>query len=212
MPRWVWAFIVAALAGLVWAGRPSTPATFGAGDASPAAACALPPAAFGAEPVQGDVPGGTPPFRRGEFTVTPLAAFSLEARVLSREDYSFGPEAAISPTDLALGWQRMADPTVYEPLGITQSGRWYRYRWGGQGPPIPLPEIVRSSANMHIVPADANVERALDQVREGRMVRLHGWLIEARRDDGWAWRSSLTREDSGDGACELVYVCALTPL
>ena len=187
MPRWVWIFLAVSLAALLWAGQRHSDApvaaTAGSGGVA-SATCRLPP----------------------------LASFSIEARVLSREDYSFGPESAISPTDLALGWQRMADPAVYEPLGISQSGRWYRYRWGGQGPPIPLPEIVRSSANMHMVPADPEVERALDGVREGQMVRLQGWLIEARRDDGWAWRSSLTREDSGDGACELVYVCALTPL
>ena len=210
MPRWVWIFIVVALAGLAWAGRPGS--TAAPGGTSSTAACVLPPAAFGAEPVQGRVPGDARPFRRGEFTVSPLASFSIEARVLSREDYSFGPESAISPTDLALGWQRMADPAVYEPLGIRQSGRWYRYRWDAGGPPIPLREIVRSSANMHIVPADPDVERALDGVRAGQMVRLQGWLIEARRDDGWRWRSSLTREDSGDGACELIYVCAISAM
>ena len=212
MPRWVWIFIVAALVALAWVGRPgSTPAP-GTGSVSQSAACVLPATPFGAEPVQGRVPGGVQPFRRGDFTVSPLASFTIEARVMSREDYAFGPESALSPTDLALGWQRMADPAVYERLGVTQSGRWYRYRWGGQGPPIPLPEIIRSSANMHMVPADETVEQALGQVREGQVVRLQGWLIEARRDDGWAWRSSLTREDSGDGACELVYVCALSTL
>ena len=31
-------------------------------------------------------------------------------------------------------------------------------------------------------------------------------LIEVRGADGWRWRSSLTREDTGAGACELVWV------
>lgn len=212
MPRWIWIFIATALAALIWAAQRPSADVSGGGASSAAVSCVMPALPFGVEPVQGDVPGGVQPFRRGEFVVTPLAAFSIEARVLGREDYRFGAEAAISPTDLALGWQRMAEPEVYEPLGITQSGRWYRYRWGGGGPPIPLPEIVRSSANMHMVPADESVARALEQVRPDQMVRIQGWLIEARRDDGWAWRSSLTRSDSGDGACELVYVCALTTL
>ena len=34
-------------------------------------------------------------------------------------------------------------------------------------------------------------------------------LVAAQGDDGWQWRSSLSREDSGDGACELIYVCEL---
>ncbi len=212
MPRWIWIFITCAFAALLWASQ-RAPADASYADASaPAVACVLPPLPTGSEPFQGGVPVAMRPFRRGDFLVSPLAAFSVEARVLGREDYDFGPESAISPTDLALGWQRMAQPDVYEPLDVSQSGRWYRYRWGAQGPPIPLPEIIRSSANMHMVPADENVARALERVRPDQMVRLQGWLIEARRDDGWAWRSSLTREDSGDGACELVYVCSLTTL
>jgi hypothetical protein len=46
-------------------------------------------------------------------------------------------------------------------------------------------------------------------VRAGDRVRIEGWLVEATAPDGWRWRSSLTREDTGNGACELVYVCAI---
>jgi hypothetical protein len=35
-------------------------------------------------------------------------------------------------------------------------------------------------------------------------------LIEAQASDGWRWRSSLTREDTGNGACELVLVKSLS--
>lgn len=207
MPRWIWIFLACTLAALLWASQ-RTPAQ--GSSTSQVVACALPPFAASSEPMQSPVPAAMQPFQHGEFTISPLAAFSVEARVLGREDYSFGPEAALSPTDLALGWQRMADQEVYGALGISQSGRWYRYTWMGSGPPIPLKEIIVSSANMHMIPADDSVAAALERVRPEQMVRLQGWLIQARRDDGWTWRSSLTREDSGNGACELVYVCALT--
>ena len=148
-----------------------------------------------------------PSFRLGQATVKPLAGFSLEARVLSREDYSLGTESDYSPTDLALGWGPMADPAVYRPLDISQSHRWYQYHWGRQGPPIPAGEILRHSANMHLIPADIEVARELAAVRANDTIRLQGWLVEIDRDDGWRWRSSTTRDDSGDGACELIYVC-----
>ncbi len=212
MPRWIAILISVGLAALLWAAwsGPEAPSAQPLSGGGPVA-CVLPPSALsGQAPQQSSVPSTMPPFRLGEFTVAPLAGFSAEARVLSREDYRFGPESALSPTDLALGWQRMADPTVYSRLDISQSNRWYHYRWGAEGPPLPVDEIVRSSANMHLVPADQNVARALARVRQGQTVRLQGWLIEVRREDGWTWRSSLTREDSGSGACELIYVCALS--
>jgi hypothetical protein len=129
--------------------------------------------------------------------------------VLSRKDYDAGTEADYSPTDLALGWGPMAADGMAERLDVSQGGRWYKYRWGNEGPPIPKGQIVRHSANMHLIPADDSVAQALDAVRAGDIVELHGWLVRIERDDGWKWQSSLTRDDSGGGACELVYVCSL---
>ncbi|NZA26697.1 hypothetical protein H0E84_09890 [Luteimonas sp. SJ-92] len=171
--------------------------------------CPPPPqTAPGAAPLQSEVPAGLRPVRLEAATLTPLAGFSVEARVLGRQDYARGREAALSPTDLALGWQRMREDAVLDRLRISQSARFYRYRWRGE-PPIPAREIARSSANMHLVPSDAATAAALQRVRAGDDVRIDGWLIEARAADGWRWRSSLTRDDTGAGACELVYVCAI---
>lgn len=211
MPRWLWITLALAAAALVWGGsRHSSPSVVAVSASAPAG-CDLPPPLRDIGPLQIDgVDRHMPPFRMGDFHVQPLAGFSLEARVLGRQDYRFERGAALAPTDLALGWGRMTDPAVYEPLEITQSGRWYRYRWDSDGPPIPLDEIVSSSANMHMVPANDTVARALANVRAGQMVRVQGWLIDVRDDEGWRWTSSLTRDDSGDGACELVYVCALS--
>ena len=39
-----------------------------------------------------------------------------------------------------------------------------------------------------------------------QVITLHGYLVEVRANDGWHWRSSLTRNDTGNGACELVWV------
>ena len=90
-----------------------------------------------------------------------------------------------------------------------QSSRWYNYRWQGE-PPLPPDEIARSSANMHMIPSDAATAAALRRVRAGDEVRIDGWLVEVAADDGWRWRSSLSRDDKGSGACEVVYVCAIT--
>jgi hypothetical protein len=146
------------------------------------------------------------PIAVGAFTLKPLARLEAEARVLSREDYRFGTEAELSPTDLALGWGRMSDGAVLAGLDIDQGNRWYHYAWREAQPPIPLKEIIRSSANMHFIPADDAVADALDRVREGQVVRFSGLLVEATRGDGWRWRSSLSREDSGGGACEIVWL------
>jgi hypothetical protein len=87
---------------------------------------------------------------------------------------------------------------------ITQGRRFYY--WSVREFPIPREEIERSSANMHLVPADDAVAKRLKSVRKGDIVSLSGYLIAVEGDDGFRWRSSLTREDTGNGACELIWV------
>ena len=156
------------------------------------------------QPVQSEA-SDSAMIEHGDYRLQPLADFEIEARVLSREDYSIDAGSDLSPTDLALGWGRMSDTAVIDQLDISQSVRFFTYHWR-ENPPIPLKEIERSSANMHVIPADKQVARDLDKVRQGSLVRLQGKLVEARRSDGFHWRSSLTREDTGAGACELILV------
>lgn len=171
--------------------------------------CPPPPrTGAGAPPLQSDVPSGFPALAIEEARLTPLAGFSIDARVLGRQDYASGREADFSPTDLALGWGRMRDDAVVSQLQIRQSSRWYNYRWQGQ-PPIPPGEIAASSANMHFIPSDRATAAALRRIGTSDRVRIDGWLVEVDADDGWRWRSSLSREDTGAGACEVVYVCGI---
>lgn len=143
-------------------------------------------------------------FERDGYRITPLAEFRIRAKVLGREGYSSGREADLSPLDLALGWGRMSDEAVLAHIDISQSGRWYRWRTAQL--PIPRREIETHSANMHLIAADDPVEDVLDDVVRGQVIELDGLLVRADADDGWRWVSSLTREDTGARACELVYV------
>jgi hypothetical protein len=162
------------------------------------------------EPLQSRLPGTLTQWNRDGKIIRPLAGFSVNARVLSREDYSYGIQSDLSPMDLALGWGRMTQGNVLQQLDIRQSGRWYSWRYEGQ-PPLPVKEISSHSSNMHIVPADERVARTLAKIDKDDRVRLEGWLVEIDDPQArWKWRSSLRRDDTGDGACELVYVCAVT--
>lgn len=159
------------------------------------------------DPVQVDFDAPPRPIAFGEATLQPLASFSLTARVLSREDYHFDAEARFSPTDLAFGWGRMSDTAVLRSIGVSQGERFYY--WQVKSFPIPRREIETHSANMHMIPANALVSHELKRVRVGDIVTLAGLLVEVDRPDGWHWRSSMTRTDTGAGACEVVYVQSL---
>jgi hypothetical protein len=157
------------------------------------------------QPVQTDTAVG--PFKyRDSYAIRPLADFRIEARVLSRKRYRFDRAASICPVDLALGWGPMSDDDVLSHLRISQSGRWFH--WRDKTLPIPRQEIERHAANMHLIPANRKVDRAIKSARPGDVVRFEGHLVKVHGEDGWSWVSSLTRTDVGAGACEIVLVNA----
>ena len=161
-----------------------------------------PGAVAAAVPQQGDARAGEFPFKG--YTLQPLQDFQIEARVLASETYRSDREADLSPVDLALGWGPMSDSAVLDKVRISQSSRFYY--WHVDEFPIPREDIERSSANMHMIPASDDIGHRLKAVRPGQKVRIDGWLVEARGSDGWRWRSSLTRNDTGAGACEIIFV------
>ncbi len=143
-------------------------------------------------------------FLHDEYMIHPLATFEVKARVLSRERYYLDRESDLAPFDLALGWGYMSDERVLSHLSISQSNRWYW--WRARQLPIAKEEISANSANMHMVPADDYIKRQIKRARTGSIVKFKGYLIEAKGEDGWRWRSSLSRFDTGNHACELVFV------
>jgi len=158
------------------------------------------------EPLQTDA-NGAPVIVLGRWTLTPRATYDVTARILSREDYRFDPIADLAPLDLALGWGPMSDNRVLEALKISQGARFYSWRPVTESLQIELGEVTRHSANTHALPANAAVASKLDRLRVGgQVVHLTGLLVDGARDDGMTIRTSLTRTDSGAGACEFLLV------
>lgn len=162
------------------------------------------------EPRQVELVTPPAPFAREGWTLRPLALYDIEARVLGRERYSGNAAARLAPYDLALGWGRMSDEAVLERLEISQAHRRYRWQYWGK-PPVPEKEIVTHSANVHVIPSNDAVLRSLGRLRTGALVKIHGYLVEAVHPSASTpWRSSLKRDDQGDGACEIIYVTSLS--
>ena len=190
LPRWL--LPVAVIAALAWWTHTPQPVARAPGILAAAA------------PQQQALDAPVPALSRAGAAIRPLAKFSLSARVLSRDDYRWDAGAKLAPIDLALGWGRMSDSAVLSRIDISQGSRFYF--WHVQAFPIPESEIIASSANMHLIPADAAIERAMRRTRAGDVVSFDGYLVEADWPNGGKWVSSLSRTDSGAGACELVWV------
>jgi hypothetical protein len=158
------------------------------------------------DPEQNDIESAAV-IERGEFRLRPRAEFSATVRVLHREDYSRGPLAKLVPTDFAVGWGPMSDSAVLADIEISQGNRFYYWRTGNW--PIGRADIETHSANWHVIPENATVSEVLGRLRAGSVVKLRGRLVDIEGGDS-GMRTSLTRSDTGAGACEILLVESAT--
>jgi hypothetical protein len=166
------------------------------------------------EPVQTEA-SGTVTIRIGSIDIqlTKVAEYSISARVIGTRNYRFKTQNRLAPKDVALAWGFLSDESVDDKIKWSMRNRFYTYRiddgvWlnsiGG------LTAIAHNSANNHLIPADSDAARQIRAVRNGDYIRIEGYLVNVywTRDNGswFRWNTSTTRTDTGDGACEIIYV------
>lgn len=140
----------------------------------------------------------------GEFKLAPRAGYEITAKVLGKRRYRWDDLAALAPWDFALGWGALSDEAVLRPLKVAQGDRfmfWHLY-----DSPIDINLVNRSSANVHLIPANDAILDKIESIPKGAIVTLSGELVDVHFSDQTMIPSSLTRLDTGPGACEILVV------
>ncbi len=145
--------------------------------------------------------------RKGELSVTLVAEYKIKAKVLSKHKYYKHWDSQISQFDLALGWGKLIDKNLRKKIKYSQGMRFYFYKYWDI--PFEPSYIAEHSANTHIIPASKNLRKALRLVRKNKFVILEGYLVDVdgvyKKGKVW-WHTSRTRKDTGNGACEILYL------
>ncbi len=147
---------------------------------------------------------GLAPAKNQRLTV--LQPYHGEFRILGRKDYQADQEAKFSPMDFAVSEGVLASKHYYPLIGVKQDNRYLT--WNMQYLPLPAKKAMELVSNIHIIPANPQIASLLATVKQGDLVRLRGDLVEVD-DNGWTWKSSLSRDDVGDGACEILRVASI---
>lgn len=128
-------------------------------------------------------------------------------KVLSRQNYK-DDWADLAPIDIAFGWGIMANKDTLDKLRIWQQGRFYMFQ--AKSRDVNLGPIMKSSSNMHLIPQNKEIEKILKSTKPDQILYLEGYLVEAVNPSPYPLISSLSREDTGPGACEIIYVTKVT--
>lgn len=146
-----------------------------------------------------------PMFDLAGFQLQKKRAYAITAKVLSVKDYKGEQFGDVMALDMALSWGELAKPEYDDLLRVTQRNRWYY--WRAKSDALQSKVIFHNSSNHHLVPASNQVAETLYGANEGEVVVMYGYLVNIHDQEGkLLTETSLSRIDTGAGACEIMYV------
>lgn len=133
-----------------------------------------------------------------------VASYEGSFGVKGVKKYTTDGAAEVSPRDFVLAWGELLKEDVDEHIKYSQSNRWYHYTYSKDSL-VTGEYISQHSANTHTLPANKEVLKILKKVKKNDYITTKGYLAIVHFDTG-DWGSSMTRVDTGDGACEIYYI------
>lgn len=140
--------------------------------------------------------------------IYPKAEYKIYAAVASKYKYTEGWKGEVVPYDIALVWNKLMLPENQKGISYFQGNRWYYYQYEATFP-WSKGYIDTHSANNHIIPANKNVLKAIQKVSKKEKIYMEGYLVNLKgtvSGNDVFWNTSLSRNDTGEGACEVFYV------
>ncbi len=166
-------------------------------------------------PDQVPATGGNKTENKGvERVVTYLSKYDTSGRVVETYTYmKFMNDNVLRPVDIGMSWGDMAKQENHEKINYSMIGdrsirvmirdQYWLSSVGG------IDQVNMEIANVHVIPANSDIEKKVKKVVIGDYIKLEGYLADVTyttKKEKIHYHSSLSRSDSGNGACETMYV------
>jgi hypothetical protein len=132
-----------------------------------------------------------------------LAEYTVEGVIKSKKKYT-DYSSRVSQYDVALAWGNLNEKEIDSRIRYSQSGRWYYFNFD-KNVSVSSSYIAEHSANVHLINQDLLILKKIENLNINDHIKLIGYLVSVNFDNG-VWESSLARTDTGNGACEIMYV------
>jgi hypothetical protein len=143
-------------------------------------------------------------------TMEPKATYRIHGQLVGKKRYRSGFMSSVSPYDYALIWGDL--PKMTDRIKFRQVIRYCLYSFK-HGTDIDVAYVQEHMSNNHLIPANKNLRKAMSKAKKGDLICIDGYLVDVYASkDGQhssSWRTSMQRDDIGDGACEIIYVTSL---
>lgn len=148
-----------------------------------------------------------------------VAKYSISGRVVDVHDY-YGDniEDILSRKDVGISWGFLVNENNYNKVRWSSIGNRYLSWFSNDGAWVNamggVNKITEYCSNNHLIPSDNRNKSLIDDIKEGDFVRIEGYLVNVyyKNSNGssFYWNTSTSRIDTGDGACEVLYVTNVT--
>jgi hypothetical protein len=163
-----------------------------------------------------DRPAFTAPIKGYTYALVPRATYEIAGLVVSqhRGDALFNLDHEADPgniRDVCVVWGESITNGSYRKVKFLSGEFTCSFSWSGDLTPAFKPE---TASNNHLLPADPSIARQIGAIHVGDQIRMTGLLVDYTVIQGgreiFTRRTSLTRGDTGNGACEILYVTGLS--
>jgi len=151
------------------------------------------------------------PYRGETYRVHPVAEYEIWGLVVSHNNIHsltdiYHDRSSVDTKDLCVIWGTNLTSDAFQRVAF-----WSEPWSCGFSLPTNLNFFPTQLSNNHLITADQRIRDRIDAVRIGDQIHLKGLLVNySARRMPHAWRmTSTTRNDSGNGACEVVFVEAI---
>ena len=149
------------------------------------------------------------------YTLMPRASYEISGLVVSqhRGDDLFNLDHKVDPgniRDVCVVWGESIANGSYRKVKFWSGEFTCSFSWPA---PLTPPFKPETASNNHLLPADALIAAQIGRIHVGDQIRMTGLLVDYQvARDGreiFTRHTSLTRGDTGNGACEILYVTGL---
>lgn len=131
-----------------------------------------------------------------------LYEYEITGRVVNTQKYHNNEIfSQISPIDVSISWGETAEQNNHNKIKYSSIGDRKVYSSYSYDAVYNSFEI----SNNHLIPQNDKIKKYLSLIKKNDYIKIEGYLVNISSNN-WYNRTSTTRNDTGDGACEIIYV------
>ncbi|MBV1883966.1 MAG: hypothetical protein KUG82_20165 [Pseudomonadales bacterium] len=142
------------------------------------------------------------------YNIRPVADYELWGLVVSHNNTSgmgdiYHDETSLDTKDLCVLWGENLANNQFRSATFSSTA-WTCHLEYPAGISLNLQQV----SNNHLITDSDDIRQKIEGIRIGDQIRLKGWLVDYQENqNSHFWRkTSINREDLGNGACEVVFV------